>query len=182
MQEKSLTSKRLFFALWPTTIEQARLHDIARQYRYSERNRLVAVHRLHLTLSFLGAVDTVTEDCVRQMANKVAWKPFELRFDRIGWFARPGVLWAGCSEVPSELNELVGKIQAGLTLCGIESERRRYQPHITLTRKVTRPPKQQTIETQTCRFDELCLVESRLDKEGAIYSTLAKWPAHNEAV
>ncbi len=117
------------------------------------------------------------EVCVRQMACQLDWQAFELGFDRLGWFRRPRVLWAGCSAVPTELNGMVARIQAGLKRCGIESEKRKFQPHITLARKVNRPPEQQTIETLTCYFEEFSLVESRVDEKGVSYTTLASWPA-----
>ncbi len=168
--------KRLFLALWPTAAEQAQFHELARQHRCSEKNRLVAAHRLHLTLCFLGAVGGEVEVCVRQMAGQLVWQAFELGFDRLGWFGRPRVLWAGCSTVPTELNDLVARIQAGLKHCGIEFEQRKYQPHITLARKVNRPPGQQTIKALTCYFEKFSLVETRLDENGGSYTTLASWP------
>lgn len=177
MTPETRRPKRLFFALWPTAAEQAQFHEFARQHRSSEKNRLVAAHRLHLTLSFLGAVEGEVEVCVRKMAAQLVWQAFELGFDRLGWFGRPRVLWAGCSAVPTELNDLVARIQAGLLNCGFESEQRKYQPHITLARKVNRPPGQQTIEALTCYFEEFSLVETRVDEKGGSYTTLASWSA-----
>lgn len=170
-------TKKLFLALWPGKSEQEQFYALAQQHLSTDKCRLVAAHKLHLTLSFLGAVDIDTEDCIRQMADKVAWNPFELHFDRLGWFARPRVLWAGCSEAPVELDELVGRIQTGLTGCGFEPERRRYQPHITVARKVTQSPKAKEIEPISCYFDSIALVESKMDQHGVEYATLASWPA-----
>jgi 2'-5' RNA ligase len=166
MSAKHEATKRLFLALWPSKGEQERFYALAHQHRPTDKCRLVAAHKLHVTLSFLGAVDSETEDCIRRMADKVAWNPFELHFDRLGWFARPKVLWAGCSSVPVELDELVGRIQTGLAGCGFEPEQRRYQPHVTIARKVARSPAANEVEMIACYFDCFSLFESRMDQRG----------------
>lgn len=178
MVQITLKPKRLFFALWPTVSEQTRFHKIARQNLHSEKERLVAAHKLHLTLSFLGPVDAVTENCICKMADTLVWQPLDLNFDRLGWFARPKVLWAGCSVIPTELIDLVNRIQEGVARCGIKTELRPFKPHITLARKVVRAPEQE-IETLICRFDELCLVQSQSESNGVSYRNLACWPAQS---
>lgn len=170
--------KRLFFALWPTVADQVLFHALARHNQSSEKDRLVAVHNLHLTLSFLGSVDVVTENCAREMAETLVWQPLELDFNRLGWFARPKVLWAGCSVIPTELIDLVNRIQEGVARCGIKTELRPFKPHITLARKVVRAPEQE-IETLICRFDELCLVQSQSENNGVSYTNLARWSAQS---
>lgn len=180
MSSKHEATKRLFLALWPGKNEQDKFYSLAQQHRPIDKCRLVAAHKLHVTLCFLGATTTDAEDCTRQMADKVVWKPFELHFDRLGWFARPRVLWAGCSVAPVGLDELVGRIQTGLAGCGFEPERRRYQPHITVARKVTRPPQANEIEVITCYFDSFSLVESKMDQRGVEYITVASWSAQNK--
>jgi len=179
MSPKHGITKRLFLALWPDKSEQESFYNLARHHRPTDKCRLVAANNLHLTLSFMGATTTDTEDCIRQVADEVAWNPFELHFDRLGWFARPQVLWAGCSAAPVELDELVGRIQTGLVDCGFEPDKRRYQPHITVARKVTRPPTTDEIEMITCYFDSFSLVESKMDQRGVEYITLASWSAQN---
>lgn len=169
--------RRLFLAFWPAKSEQQRFHALAQLHRPTDNRRPLAVHKLHMTLSFLGSVDAETERCVCGMAESLVWQPIEMQFNRLGWFAHPKVLWAGCSDVPPELKDLAATIQAGVTRCGIESELRPFQPHITLARKVAQAPVQTVVETLTCLFDELCLVQSRSGDNGVSYSTLKKWPA-----
>lgn len=170
-------NKRLFLALWPGESEQQRFHALAFQHRPSDKCRLAAVHRLHLTLLFLGSVNTATESCVRTIADTMLWRPFDIEFDRLGWFAQPRVMWIGCSELPAQLLSLAQGLQSGLVQCGIEPERRQFHPHITVARNVTRPPKAKEIEPVTCYFDAIALVESRTEQHGVDYITLASWPA-----
>ncbi|MFV1997576.1 MAG: RNA 2',3'-cyclic phosphodiesterase [Acidiferrobacterales bacterium] len=168
---------RLFLALWPGKSEQERLHAIAHQHRPTGKCRLTAAHGLHLTLLFLGSVSPVTESCVRAITDTIYWRPFEIEFDRLGWFAQPRVMWVGCSELPAQLLSLVEGLQTGLAQCGFEPERRDFYPHITVARKVTRPPKVKEIEPITCYFDSVVLVESRTEQQGVEYVALASWPA-----
>ncbi len=169
-------SKRLFLAFWPGKREQERFYALARQHRPTDECRLVAAHRLHLTLCFPGSVDTATEHCIRKVASTITWRPFVIEFDQLGWFAQPRVLWIGCSDIPAELSALVADLQSGFAQCGLEPERRTYQPHITVARKVTRPPKAKEVEPTSCYFDSLALVESRRSQHGVEYITLASWP------
>jgi len=170
-------SKRLFLALWPGKSEQERFYTLARQHRPADKCRLVAAHKLHLTLYFLGSVNTETERCVRKVADTIAWRPLEIEFDQLGWFAQPRVMWIGCSDIPTQLLALVANLQAGFTQCEFEPERRNYQPHITVARKVTQSPKEKEIEPTTCYFDSFALVESKMDQHGVEYVRLASWLA-----
>lgn len=168
-------TKKLFLALWPGKDEQERFYALASQHRPTENCRLMAVHKLHLTLCFLGSVDTETERCVRKVADTIAWHPFEIEFDQLGWFAQPRVMWIGCSEIPAQLLTLVANLQTGFAQCGFEPERRNFQPHITVARKVTQSPKAKEIEPTTCYFDNFSLVESKMDQHGIEYIRLTSW-------
>jgi len=171
-------SKRLFLALWPGECEQERFYTQARQHRPTAECRLVAAHRLHLTLCFLGSVDnTASEHCVCTVASTIAWRPFAIEFDRLGWFAQPRVMWIGCSDIPAQLPTLVTGLQSGFAQCGFEPERRHYRPHITVARKVMQSPEAKEVESTSCYFDSLALVESRMGRRGVEYITLASWPA-----
>jgi RNA 2',3'-cyclic 3'-phosphodiesterase len=61
---------------------------------------------------------------------------FLLRLAGIGTFAKGGrsqSLWLGV-ERSEPLDRLQGKIEMALQRCGLEPERRRFQPHLTLAR------------------------------------------------
>ncbi len=133
--------------------------------------------KLHITLMFLGAVDEKTQTCVERIASGIRWRPFTLSLNRLGWFARPQVFWAGCSKTPETILELVTDLQQGLKECGFAPERRRYHTHVTLARRVAQPPKETEIKPVDCYFNKLSLVESRIDNTGGTYHTLASWAA-----
>ncbi len=61
---------------------------------------------------------------------------FSLALAGVGTFARGGrsnALWVGV-ERNQQLDHLQSKIETALQRCGLEPERRRFQPHLTLAR------------------------------------------------
>jgi 2'-5' RNA ligase len=163
---------RLFFAWWPPVEAQEQLHQIAQEQVPGHNARLTRRDKIHLTLAFLGPVDEAFAQCARRAAADVRWQPFSLVFDRLGWFPRARVMWAGCSASGTQLADLVDQLNQNLVQCGYQPEQRRYQPHLTLARKVNRGPRAIEIPPLECRFERFALVESVLDAEGAHYHVL----------
>lgn len=130
---------RWFFALWPDPGVRA---GIAEACFPLVPPRAQAVHPadLHLTLAFLGVLEPSGLACVESVAGGVNREPFELALNRVGYFVRSQVLWCGPDVLPESLVTLVARLQAGLSDCGIQPERRACQPHLTLARKVRVPP------------------------------------------
>ena len=61
---------------------------------------------------------------------------FSLTLAGVGTFAKGGrstALWVGVERNP-QLDHLRSKIETALQRCGLEPERRRFQPHLTLAR------------------------------------------------
>lgn len=171
-------TERLFVALWPDAAVQNALAEAARQeHGRSQDGRTVPAEKLHLTLMFLGDVDRAQRACVERQLGTVSWAPVVLRLDRLGWFARPRVLWAGSRETPAVLSGLVRQIGEALVPCGFAPEKRPYQAHITLARKVKRPPRSLELTPLECVFDNLTLVRSVVDNDGSAYEIIGRWPA-----
>jgi 2'-5' RNA ligase len=98
--------------------------------------RWVRPENLHVTLHFLGELDGARLDDVDQALGCVISDPFELEVSGVGEFGGrkgPRAIWAALA--PSEpLLRLHGRVAAALGRAGIETEARRYVPHITLAR------------------------------------------------
>jgi len=98
--------------------------------------------RRHLTVRFIGEVDgLVYQDVVGALEN-VQVPRFELSLRGVGHFpprGAPKTLWAGVDE-SSDLRHLYRRVDRVLVEAGLEPERRKYVPHVTLARLSGTPP------------------------------------------
>lgn len=142
--------------------------------------------QLHLTLRFVGAVETpVAEDLAAALASVVAPAP-AVAIAGVGRFERRGraeSLWAGVAP-HAALAALHRKVDHALVRCGLPPEGRAYLPHVTLARFGRSAPgdvvarwlaDHADLASPPFRFDHLILYESRLGGEGAQYEAVARW-------
>jgi 2'-5' RNA ligase len=141
--------------------------------------RWVPGEQLHLTLRFIGDADDRMFQEIRRGLSRVTVAPFSLSLKGIGHFpprGGPRVLWVGV-EVPVELGALQERIEDEVVKTGIEAERRRFSPHITVARlKEISPARVSQLEEKNREFsagpfpvDEFYLYSSILTGEGAIH-------------
>ncbi len=71
--------------------------------------------------------------CIRDVEQP----PFALKLNAIGWFRRSGgdILWLGIAPNKA-LNGLVYTLGKKLEKAGVDVDKRAFQPHITLARRV----------------------------------------------
>ncbi|MFQ5888417.1 MAG: RNA 2',3'-cyclic phosphodiesterase [Gemmatimonadota bacterium] len=182
---------RLFVAInFPKRLRE-RIARLARPLQEAEFPvRWVEPDKIHLTLKFIGEVRT---DRAEEFAEALcrtagAFRPFELRFERIGAFPsprHPRVIWLGVEPTP-ELRFLKHDIEQALGEMGVPRERRLFQPHITLGRASGRhlPGSFQGLEaiSQEARLpaghrvSHIDLMRSRLGPKGATYTLLKAAP------
>ncbi len=88
----------------------------------------------HLTLRFIGEINSSLERDIDIALGQISAPAFTLRLKGVGVFGkrRPRSLWAGI-EGEGALMRLAAKIETTLQKIGIEPERRKYSPHVTLT-------------------------------------------------
>jgi 2'-5' RNA ligase len=97
--------------------------------------------QMHLTLRFIGEVDTAQFASIRAALQRVRVSPFSIALKGVGQFPPrgvPRVLWVGVQAEPG-LAQLYAQIQAALKPVGVEAETRPYAPHITLARLKNAP-------------------------------------------
>ncbi|CAB1367979.1 RNA 2',3'-cyclic phosphodiesterase [Denitratisoma oestradiolicum] len=169
-------SRRLFFALWPSTALAGELHRLAAEARPACGGRLMARDTLHLTLAFLGQVEETRLLELHDIAAAIRVPAFTLTLDRLGYWRHNRILWAGCATLPPELEALAAALHQALRHAGFAMEERPFAAHVTLLRNARCEVVPGLALSQSWSVAGFGLVESRPSPAGADYRMLASWP------
>jgi 2'-5' RNA ligase len=142
--------------------------------------RAVPTEQLHLTLKFLGDVENGMLPDIRQALAGINHEAFSMSLKTVGHFpprGMPRVLWVGINPI-QEAVSLRNKVEKALWDIGIEREKRKFSPHVTLARLKDSPINRLTqflagnslFETPAFRIDEFQLYSSTLTQRGAIHT------------
>ena len=167
--------QRLFFALWPDDDTRRALAGLAKSRLSPGNGRPVSAENLHLTLLFLGSVDSGMRACAEQAAGRLSPRAFVLDFQRIGYWRRSQVLCTLPDRVPGALSGLVSTLTSALVPCGHEPESRPFRAHLTLARKLRGPVGNSTHAPICWRVGEFHLLVSETLPQGARYRCLQSW-------
>jgi 2'-5' RNA ligase len=165
-------SKRLFFALWPDPDVRNALTAL----QDGVPGRAVHPADLHLTLAFLGQQPESLLPTLEEVLAHLPRTEITLSLDRVGYFARNRVVWAGAHAPPPGLPELYAQIKQGLAVHAVPwRDEREYKPHVTLVRDAAAP--QDLVFTPIAwRARQVALVQSQTHAEGPRYRILAsRW-------
>jgi RNA 2',3'-cyclic 3'-phosphodiesterase len=150
----------------------------------------VTSENIHLTLQFLGQVDT---ELLPLLASELSSafsenEPFEVILSGSGCFpspSRPRVIWAGITSGGQNLCGLYEATLRATESMGFEREKRPFKPHLTLAR-VKDPRKCGNVSEAiarferhplgSCQIDCVDLMASELTPRGPIYTTLDSFP------
>ena len=128
---------RLFFALWPPEHVAAALAAEADALARKFGGKPTRQETIHLTLAFLGEVDTAQLPLVQQAASAVCAEPFALSVDRLGGWRHNRLLWAGCHSPAPGLQVLAEGLRKQLRALSIGyDDKQGFTPHLTLVRKL----------------------------------------------
>jgi 2'-5' RNA ligase len=136
----------------------------------------VAGDNLHITLVFIGAVDSPRRMCLETRAGGVEGEAFELRLSRLGYFTRSGVIWLGPDQTPESARSLVDALNARLQVCDLRPERRVFSAHMTLFRKAVPAEFPSISDPIQWKVDSFFLVESQTRPEGVQYRVVRQFP------
>lgn len=146
--------------------------------------RLVPEESLHLTLIFIGYVDSNDLLKIIKVCQNVAslFSPIKIKFNKITYGPNPHsprLIWAE-GEISKELNQLHQALENKLIDQGIDIkvENRLFKPHITLTRLKTKPSTLLKIEEkidESFLIDHIVVIESELSDQGPKYTDLATY-------
>lgn len=147
--------------------------------------RWQADEQLHLTLTFLGVVDDREGEALVEALAAIASPPFTLEVRGVGHFERkgaPSALWAALAASES-LAALQERVAGACRRAGLQPERRKFRPHITLARLsqsagpvVGWLAAHGTLSAGPWDVEEFVLYESVLRPEGSFYDPLMDFP------
>jgi len=148
--------------------------------------RWVPPENYHLTLRFIGEVEPWRAEEVDEALAGIRARPFDLVLNGLGLFEKAGrinALWVGIERCEGLLR-LQAKVETALQRVGLDPERRRFAPHITLARTERAAPDKLISFVQAhnlfraapMRVEEFCLFSSKLGKEQAVYVPEVAYP------
>ena len=170
LENPEAMSCRLFFALWPDDATRAAFLDLQGGLR---GGRPVSADNLHLTLAFLGQQPASLLLALRALPSR--WADFDclLQFDRLGYFNRPRIAWAGMRNIPQPLIDLRLSVLAALAETGVTlPDHDSFVPHVSLMRDAE-PPQQGDVAAIAWRAQRVVLVKSTPRPGGSQYRVVS---------
>lgn len=148
--------------------------------------RWIPLQNMHLTLRFIGEVQSWQAQEIDDALAALRTRGFELSVAGVGTFEREGrvtTLWAGV-ERNERLAHLQQKIETALQRAGLPPERRRFRPHVTLARLDNAPPDKLASFVQAhnlfrsapIAIEHFTLFSSLLGKEASVYMPEVEYP------
>jgi 2'-5' RNA ligase len=142
--------------------------------------RWVPPENYHLTLRFIGETPGHQAEEIDHALAGLRTRGFSLTLAGLGTFARSGratALWVGV-ERNSALDHLQTKIETALQRAGLQPERRRFNPHVTLARLDNVPEAKlaafvqahNLFRAEPVSVEHFTLFSSRLGKEQSVYT------------
>jgi 2'-5' RNA ligase len=146
--------------------------------------RWVPPENYHLTLRFIGETPAHRAEDIDLALAALRGRGFSLTFSGLGVFAKNGpkggritTLWVGVERNP-QLEHLQGKIETALQRAGLEPERRRFTPHLTLARLDAVPEAKlaafvqahNLFRSEPVPIEHFTLFSSQLGKEQSVYT------------
>lgn len=151
--------------------------------------RAVPPENLHLTLAFLDDQPDAMIDAVHDALSALRAAPFTLKLSDFQSFGgQTGQALALMGDGGDALRDLQKRILSRLHGIGLELDRRRFRPHVTIARLPGRlnPDAQDKLgrflmregvfSLPDIRIDRFALYRSTLHRDGAIHDRLADYP------
>ena len=149
--------------------------------------RWVAAEAVHVTLKFLGdSGPEMIQSLDTNLSRLGGVGPFEIGLKGAGAFpgiSRPRVVWLGIDEGAETLAKLASRIDRAARSAGYESEKRRFQPHLTLGRSRAEPVVVPGLEEALAAAPKLSwrcggfiLMKSVLTPRGPLYTAIREYP------
>jgi 2'-5' RNA ligase len=148
-----MSTRRLFFALWPDDRQRDRLRDHISPVAKLVEGQHVYRGSWHVTTAFIGDFE---EGLIPDL--------------RVEFWPRPRVACLVAATVPIELEQLVDSLNGVLADFDVPVEDRTYRPHITVVRRANRFETQRLAQPAVVEWSGFELIESVSQPGGARYS------------
>jgi 2'-5' RNA ligase len=134
-----------------------------------------------VTLAFLGSVAVARIPELQRIARELArafseQAPATLSFARLAHWKEAQVLCALATEERPIARALAAALQDATSSAGFSPDRKPFQAHVTLARKVVRPGAALQLAAVVWRFEAFALIDSRTQPSGPVYSVLETYP------
>ncbi len=174
---------RLFIALGLPTAARERLAELAGSLPGAD---WVEPEKYHLTLRFLGDVETADFRGLRAGLSSLRARSFFLGLRGLGVFplrGDPGTLWVGAERHP-DLLSLRNKVERLVTRFGQPAESRKFHPHVTLAKVRSSRPEwvggyvagNSLFSAAEIPVQSFSLYSSKLTAEGSVYTVEGEYP------
>lgn len=153
----------------------------------------VTPDNVHLTLKFLGNIESKDVEKIHDIVSKIVTKETHLilRGEGVGAFPHiksPRVIWVGISGEIDRLKDIHIRMEEELETIGFRPEERSFSPHLTIGRVKTRVHKAlldrlialKDYRSQPFKAGEIILFKSDLRPYGPIHTPLKTIPLGGE--
>jgi RNA 2',3'-cyclic 3'-phosphodiesterase len=179
---QSEPKKRLFIAIDIPGDIKKKIWSFSNDVLGSEKYiRLVPASNIHVTLKFLGNIDIKRDEEIKEAIEAAAgrFKKFDYEISgKINAFPEPEnsrVLFLEINMGSDMISKIYYKLEDNLSSIGLDKERRKFSPHITIARVKSKKNLRQLINEsgdflpEMLECSELTLFESKLSPSGARY-------------
>ena len=140
------------------------------------------INQIHFTLEFLGEIDEIRCEQVKNIIKKISFSSFDLSLKGVGVFPNlknPRVIWIGIdSNGVEKLIAIANEIGMKLTTLGFENGKK-FKPHLTVLRVKKKindisviMKEYETVEFGTQTVSKIKVKRSVLSPKGPEYSDL----------
>jgi 2'-5' RNA ligase len=137
------------------------------------QGRKTRQQNFHITLAFLGAQPAALLPVLKTILGRLPEPDVALVLDRIGYFNRHRIAWAGMQDVPEKLCLLQRTLMQELAQHDIASDMHAsFKPHVTLARDAPAPA-DMSFEPIRWQANQIALVQSVTEPAGVLYRMLA---------
>jgi len=182
--------KRIFVAVDISDQARGKVTDYIEHLRDEFSNLRAGWERaekLHLTLKFLGDIDSTELKNLTEAVEKTAqqFSNFNLKISQTGAFPskrNARILWLGIDDEQENLQKINDVLETECEQKGFVKESRKFKAHLTIGR-LREPNKSKelidrhlnkTFAAVEFKVSEIVIYESRLQKSGSIYSVVSK--------